>query len=178
MSGTELTEDELIEQRIDLSRATCPNREQRANGINVWYGKASDLAKEARSGCLRQRERNFQQSSGCVLNFYLSVRIGTIRDAVAIYHAPVGCSSAALGYRELYRHVPVELGRPANYDLHWMTTNLGEKDVVYGAGDKLGAAIIEAEKRYSPKAIFILTSCTSGIIGEDIEGVVAKYQPR
>ncbi|MCO5382326.1 MAG: hypothetical protein NHB15_09770 [Methanosarcina barkeri] len=72
MSGTELTENELIEERIDLSRATCPNREQRANGINVWYGKASDLAKEARSGCLRQRERNFQQSSGCVLNFYLS----------------------------------------------------------------------------------------------------------
>jgi nitrogenase molybdenum-iron protein alpha chain len=178
MSGTELTENELIEERIDLSRATCPNREQRANGINVWYGKASDLAKEARSGCLRQRERNFQQSSGCVLNFYLSVRIGTIRDGVAIYHAPVGCSSSALGYRELYRHVPVELGRPANYDLHWITTNLGEKDVVYGAGDKLGEAILEAQKRYNPKAIFILTSCTSGIIGEDIEGVVAKYQPQ
>lgn len=178
MSGTELTENQLIEERIDLSRATCPNREQRANGINVWYGKASDLVKEARSGCLRQRERNFQQSSGCVLNFYLSVRIGTIRDAVAIYHAPVGCSSSALGYRELYRHVPVELGRPANYDLHWITTNIGEKDVVYGAGEKLGAAILEAEKRYNPKAIFILTSCTSGIIGEDIEGVVAKYQPQ
>jgi hypothetical protein len=41
MSGTELTENELIEERIDLSRATCPNREQRANGINVlvWKGK-------------------------------------------------------------------------------------------------------------------------------------------
>ncbi len=107
MSERELTENELVEERIDLSRATCPNREQRANGINVWYGKASDLVKEARSGCLRQRERNFQQSSGCVLNFYLSVRIGTIRDAVAIYHAPVGCSSAALGYRELYSEVPI-----------------------------------------------------------------------
>lgn len=127
MSRTKLTENELIEERIDLSRATCPNREQRANGINVWYGKASDLSKGSRSGCLRKREHNFQQSSGCVLNFYLSVRIGTIRDAVAIYHAPIGCSSSALGHRELYRHVPVELGRPANYNLHWMTTNLGEK---------------------------------------------------
>ena len=41
MSGTELTEDELIEQRIDLSRATCPNREQRANGYKclVWKSK-------------------------------------------------------------------------------------------------------------------------------------------
>ena len=155
MSGTELTENKLIEEKIDLSRATCPNREQKANGINVWYGKASNLVKGARSGCLRQGERNFQQSSGCVLNFYLSVRIGTIRDAVAIYHAPVGCSAAALVYRELYRHIPVELGRPANYDLHWMTTNIRERDVVYGASEKLGAAILEAEKRYNPKAIFI-----------------------
>ena len=32
MSGTELTENKLIEERIDLSRATCPNREQRASG--------------------------------------------------------------------------------------------------------------------------------------------------
>ncbi len=177
MSRAELTKNELIETQIDLSRTTCPNREQRANGINVWYGKASDLAKQARSGCLKQGERNFQQSSGCVLNFYLSVRVGTIRDAAIIYHAPVGCSSSALGYRELYRHIPVEMGRPANYDLHWMTTNLGEKDVVYGAGDKLSAAIREAQRRYNPKAIFILTSCASGIIGEDIEGVVSQVQP-
>ncbi|MGE5457720.1 MAG: hypothetical protein ACM3RX_05140 [Methanococcaceae archaeon] len=55
----------MIEEKIDLSRATCPNGEHRVKGINVWYGKARDPAKEVRSGCLRQRERNFQQSSGC-----------------------------------------------------------------------------------------------------------------
>ena len=160
----------LYEKRIDLSQATCPNREQRANGINIFYGKASDLIEKARSGCLQNHERGFAQSSGCSLNFYLSVRVGTIRDAVTIFHAPVGCSSSALGYRELFRGVPVELGRPAEDDLHWMTTNLREKDVVYGAGDKLNKASYEAQERYNPKAIFILTSCTTGIIGEDIEG--------
>jgi len=160
----------LYEKRIDLSQATCPNREQRANGINIFYGKASDLIEKARSGCLQNHERGFAQSSGCSLNFYLSVRVGTIWDAATIFHAPVGCSSSALGYR-------VELGRPAEYDLHWMTTNLREKDVVYGAGDKLKKAIYEAQERYNPKAIFILTSCTTGIIGEDIEGAVADVQP-
>jgi nitrogenase molybdenum-iron protein alpha chain len=168
----------IIDSRINLDEATCPNREQRANGINVWYGKASDLAKEARNGTLKRRERKFQQTSGCVLNFYLTVRIGTIRDAAVIYHAPVGCSSSALGYRELYRGVPVELGRPAEYDLHWITTNLRENDVVYGATEKLKNAVFEAQRRYDPKAIFIMTSCTSGIIGEDIEGVVAEVQPK
>jgi len=167
----------LIDERIDLSTSTCPNREDRANGINVFYGSATELVGKARQGCLKNRDRKFQQTSGCALNFYLSVRVGTIRDAAVIYHAPLGCSAASLGYRELYRGVPVELGRPANYDLHWMTTNLSERDVVYGATAKLGEAIAEAERRYAPKAIFILTSCTSGIIGEDIEGLVNEVQP-
>lgn len=173
----EEADSDLYEKKIDLSQTTCPNREQRANGINIFYGKASELIDKARSGCLKNHERGFAQSSGCTLNFYLSVRVGTIRDAVTIFHAPVGCSSSALGYRELFRAIPVEMGRPAEYDLHWMTTNLREKDVVYGAGNKLKKAIYEAQKRYNPKAIFILTSCTTGIIGEDIEGAVADVQP-
>ena len=168
---------ELYDPIINLESNTCPNREQRAHGINVWYGQASQLIKEAKEGKLHACDRKFQQTSGCVLNFYLSVRLNTIRDAAIIFHAPVGCSSSALGYRELFRSIPVALGRPANYDLHWITTNIKENDVVYGAGNKLKFAIQEAERRYSPRAIFILTSCTSGVIGEDIEGAVNELQP-
>ncbi len=167
----------LIDPEINLRENTCPNREQRARGINVYYGQATELVRDAREGKLQNRERKFQQASGCVLNFYLSVRVNTIRDAAVIFHAPVGCSAPALGYRELFRGVPVSLGRPENFDLHWMTTNINEKDVVYGASDKLKYAIEEAEKRYSPKAIFILTSCATGIIGEDVEGALGEVQP-
>lgn len=163
---------------INLNDKTCPNREQRANGINVYYGKASKLVQDAKEGKLRNCERKFQQTSGCVLNFYLTVRVTTIRDAATVFHAPVGCSSSALGYRELYRGIPASLGRPAQYDLQWITTQINENDVVQGATHKLQAAILEAEKRYSPKAIFVLTSCTSGIIGEDIEGAVNEVQPQ
>ena len=163
---------------INLKDNSCPSREQRANGVNVYYGKASGIIKDAREGNLKHQERAFQQTSGCILNFYLTVRISTIRDAVMIVHAPVGCSSSALGYRELFQGVPTSLGRPENFEFHWLTTNLNEKDVVYGAGDKLKFAIEEAQRRYSPRAIFVLASCTSGIIGEDIEGVVSELQPR
>ncbi|PWB49669.1 MAG: nitrogenase [Candidatus Methanoperedenaceae archaeon] len=166
----------IFNKGINLEEITCPNREDRANGINVFYGKASELVQDARAGNLKMRERNFQQSSGCTLNFYLTVRISTIREAALIFHAPVGCSSSALGYRELFRGIPREAGRP-DFDLHWLTTGISEKDVVFGAGDKLKYAIEEAQSRYSPKAIFILTSCTSGIIGEDVEGAVNEVQP-
>ncbi len=167
-----------MDDAINLNNKTCPNREQRANGVNVYYGKASQLVQDAKDGKLRNCERKFQQSSGCVLNFYLTVRIPTIRGAVSVFHAPVGCSSSALGYRELYRGIPTALGRPEKYELRWLTTNINERDVVLGAGKKLEAAILEAERRYSPEAIFVLTSCTSGIIGEDIEGAVGEVQER
>lgn len=162
---------------IDLKANTCPNREQRANGINAYFGKASQLIKDAREGKLEHREREFQQNSGCVLNFYLTVRVATIRDAVMIVHAPVGCSSPSLLYREVFRRIPAGLGRPEKFEFNWLTTNFTEKDVVYGAVEKLKFAIEEAERRYHPRAIFILTSCASGIIGEDIEGVVSEVQP-
>lgn len=158
--------------KIDLDAKTCPNREQRAGAINAFYGKASDLVRLTREGKLENRERKFQQAQGCVLNFYLTTRVATIRDAVMVVHAPVGCSATALLYREVYRRVPPSEGRPAQFDLHWLTTGLDEKDAVFGGMDKLRAAVKEAERRYHPKAIFVLASCTSGIIGDDIEGVL------
>ncbi|MGB9979178.1 nitrogenase component 1 [Methanobacterium sp.] len=170
-------EEKNTDQLLDLSKNTCPNREQRANGTNIYYGKATELIKDAKAGNIRCHDRKLQQSSGCVLNFYLTTRVSTIREAAIIFHGPLGCSSSALGYREIFRSVPVELGRAANFELNWVTTNLQQDDVVYGAGEKLKEAIFKAEKRYNPKAIFILTTCTSGVIGEDIEGAVAEVQP-
>lgn len=162
---------------INLKENTCPTREQRGNGLNAFFGKASELIKEVKEGTVQNRERSFQQSSGCLLNFYLTQRVMTIRDSVMIVHAPVGCSVVGLGYREIFRKIPVSLGRPENFDFHWLTTNLNEKDAIYGAGDKLKFAIKEAQTRYNPKAIFVLASCTTGIIGEDIAGIIDEVQP-
>jgi len=173
MSDLNSFENELI----DLRKNTCSNREQRANGTNVYYGKATQLIEDAKAGRTKCHDRELQQTSGCILNFYLTVRVSTIRDAAVIYHGPLGCSSSSLGYREIFRSIHLELGRPANFELNWITTNLQEEDVVYGASDKLKDAIFEAQKRHDPKAIFILTTCTSGIIGEDIESAVAEVQP-
>lgn len=163
---------------INLNESTCPTREQRANGVNCFSGKASELVKKAREGKLVNTEREFQQNSGCILNFYLTVRVATIRDAVMIVHSPVGCSAPAALYREVFKRLPVSSGRPEHYDFHWLTTNISEKDVIYGAADKLRYSIEEAERRHHPKAIFILTSCSSAIIGDDVDGVVNEVQPK
>lgn len=167
-----------INEVINLKENTCPNREDRAGfGIKAYYGNASQLVKDAKEGRLKHREWAFEQAGGCILNFFITIRISTIQDGVMIVHAPVGCSAVSTGYREVFRAVPVELGRPPHIDFHWLTTNLSQEDVIFGGGEKLKTAIREAENRYSPKSIFILTSCVSGVIGEDIEGAVASVQP-
>lgn len=43
-----------------------------------------------------------------------------------------------------------------------------EKNTVFGAAEKLKYTVREAYRRVNPNAIFVTTSCASGIIGEDV----------
>jgi len=61
-----------------------------------------------------------------------------------------------------YRGVPLE---PTS------CTAQNEADVVYGGEGKLLAAIQEADERYHPDLIVVLSCCCSGIIGDDVETV-------
>ncbi|GAB6275408.1 MAG: nitrogenase component 1 [Peptococcaceae bacterium] len=166
-----------IYETIDLENSTCPNREERAGfGISTAFCKASKLVNNARSGEIEEIERGFEQTGGCILTF-TGLRLYSVRDAVVISHAPIGCSAMGSGYRENMQHIPPFLDRPAQWEFHWLTTNLKEEDIVFGGATKLAEAIKEADKRYNPRAIFIMTSCASGIIGDDIEGTVHSVQP-
>jgi nitrogenase molybdenum-iron protein alpha chain len=53
----------------------------------------------------------------------------------------------------------------------YFNTNIEEKDTVFGAAQKLENTIRAVHQRVRPNAIFITTSCASGIIGDDVEGV-------
>jgi len=49
---------------------------------------------------------------------------------------------------------------------------MNEADTILGAVDNLKDVIRETFNRYHPKVIFIGASCVSGVIGEDLEGVL------
>jgi nitrogenase molybdenum-iron protein alpha chain len=51
------------------------------------------------------------------------------------------------------------------------STNLQEKDTVYGGNTKLAIGIREVYERALPNVIFVLTTCAAGIIGDDVESV-------
>ena len=158
---------------IDLTTRTCPNREERLRSVKAFYGDADELIGTAERG-LPWRNRSFQQNGGCV-NSSTMMRLATVRDAVVLSHAPIGCSAMIYGYREVYQAIP-QAERPVA-DFHWISTNLLEQDMVFGGEGKLAKTIREAESRYHPEAIFVLSSCASGIVGDDLEGVVANLQP-
>ncbi|MCX7708951.1 MAG: nitrogenase iron-molybdenum cofactor biosynthesis protein NifE [Clostridia bacterium] len=95
------------------------------------------------------------------------VVLNPITDAFHIVHGPIGCASYTWDIRgslssgeEVYRNS--------------FSTDLREKDVVFGGEKKLEGAIEEIVQQYSPKLIFVYSTCIVGVIGDDIEAVCKK----
>jgi nitrogenase molybdenum-iron protein alpha chain len=59
-------------------------------------------------------------------------------------------------------------------NIRLINTNMTERDTVFGSAEKLKRAIREAYRRFNPRAIFVTTSCVSGIIGEDLPSIVQE----
>ena len=172
---------------INLKTAVVESREQRLGTIIGWDGKASDLAKEsayARGGCgskCGQKARRvcelnspFTQGSVCSEQM-VECQAGNVRDAVLIQHSPIGCGTGQVIYNSIYRNGLALRGLPVT-NLHLISTNLGERDMVFGGAAKLERTIRDAWERHHPKAIFIASSCATAIIGDDIESVAGQLE--
>ncbi|EPY01067.1 nitrogenase component 1 [Magnetospirillum fulvum] len=172
---------------INLKTSVVESREQRLGTIIGWDGKASDLSKEsayARGGCeskCGQKARRvcelnspFTQGSVCSEQM-VECQAGNVRDAVLIQHSPIGCGTGQVIYNSIYRNGLALRGLPVS-NLHLISTNLGERDMVFGGVAKLERTIRDAWDRHHPKAIFIATSCATAIIGDDIESVAGQLE--
>ena len=100
----------------------------------------------------------------------------TVQNSVAIVHAPVGCASSGSTMNIFNRMGQVVRGESRIRNARWFSTNLTESDTIHGGEDKLRAAVLAAEERYHPEAIFIFTSCVSGIIGDPVAKIVGRLQ--
>jgi light-independent protochlorophyllide reductase B subunit len=94
--------------------------------------------------------------------------ISNIRDGVILVHGPKGC---------VY-HINYILGMRGDKTTNVYSTCMDEKDVIFGAGEKLKSAIIELDDEFDPALIAVLSCCASSIIGEDVESVVKEVQTK
>jgi nitrogenase molybdenum-cofactor synthesis protein NifE len=87
-----------------------------------------------------------------------------IADAIHIVHGPIGCASYTWDIRGALSSGP---------NLHRLSfsTDMQEKDVVFGGEKKLAQAIRELVREYSPAAAFIYATCIVGVIGDDVKAV-------
>lgn len=149
-------------------------RERRLGSITGYEGTAAELVQLSRTGALRERQRSFTQVGTCS-SFCATLQLSLIQDAVVINHAPRGCAADFPLFNLYNRYGQVKRGlKPANARL--MTTNLNESDTIFGAAKKVFEAIHEAHRRFHPRAIFVTASCTSGIIGEDLESTLTQAE--
>jgi len=87
-----------------------------------------------------------------------------IADALHVIHGPVGCASYTWDIRGALSSGP---------QLHRLsfTTDLKERDVVFGGEKKLYHALCELIDKHQPKAAFVFSTCIIGVIGDDVEAV-------
>ena len=92
-----------------------------------------------------------------------------IADALHLIHGPIGCAAYTWDIRGALSSGP-ELHRLS------FSTDLREKDVIFGGEKKLYAALTELIDTYKPKAAFVYSTCIVGIIGDDVAAVCRKLE--
>ena len=92
-----------------------------------------------------------------------------IADALHLIHGPIGCAAYTWDIRGALSSGP---------QLHRMSfsTDLRERDVIFGGEKKLAAALDELIDHYQPKAAFVYSTCIVGIIGDDVAAVCQRLE--
>ncbi len=104
----------------------------------------------------------------CVLGGIMNV-ISAIEGCVPIFHSGPGCTMQTAAGES--NDEPISA-------VACPSTNMQERDVVFGAEKKLRTTIDGAIEIYDAENFFVLTGCTAGIIGEDVVSVCKDYQDR
>ena len=154
---------------VNLKVSAVPTRENRLGSVTGYNGDLHDIVNKSKCGDLKNRDRCFSQSSSCNAGCALG-QLSGIRDVAIINHAPSGCTAMAPNTEVTNRQLAAKRG-VANATV-FVGTDMNEKDTVFGGASSLSEIVKETYNRYKPKAIFIGTSCLTGIIGENVDSVV------
>lgn len=117
-----------------------------------------DCEKQSLAGSVSQRACVFCGSR---------VVLYPIADALHLVHGPIGCAAYTWDIRGALSSGP-ELHRLS------FSTDLRERDVIYGGEPKLYASLLELIDRHQPKAAFVYSTCIVGIIGDDVKAVCKR----
>ncbi|KUK63657.1 MAG: Nitrogenase MoFe cofactor biosynthesis protein NifE [Methanoculleus marisnigri] len=99
------------------------------------------------------------------------VVLNPVTDAVHLVHGPIGCAAYTWDIRG-------SLSSGSEMFRQSFSTDLKERDVVFGGEKKLVACIDEVVEKYRPPVIFVYATCVVGLIGDDIVAVCKEASER
>ncbi|MBF0242596.1 MAG: nitrogenase molybdenum-iron protein alpha chain [Desulfamplus sp.] len=113
---------------------------------------------------------------GCSYAGCKGVILGPTRDIVNITHGPIGCGFYSWLTRRNQTKPPSD--QDDNFMTYCFSTDMQDKDIVFGGEKKLRAAIEEAYEHFKPKAISIFSTCPVGLIGDDVHAVAREMKEK
>ena len=87
-----------------------------------------------------------------------------ITDALHVVHGPIGCAAYTWDIRGA-----LSSGKAQNR--RSFSTDLREKEVIHGGEKKLKGCLLRWITEFQPKAVFVYSTCISGLIGDDVEAI-------
>lgn len=162
-----VTDEEL--ERIVLNRNTVFQVSE-AKKANMEKTVQSEQKKQFFSKNMIQRE----PLHGCAFSGAIGICV-QLKDSICIVHGPKSCAHIAyqaitsIGRRRLFERgivLPKQISPPV------ISTDMNEGIMVYGGMQQLEDKIASA-KKFAPKVIFVLTTCPSAIIGENVQALTA-----
>jgi nitrogenase molybdenum-cofactor synthesis protein NifE len=128
------------------------------------------------SGSVRTVRCDAQSVSGSVSQracVYCGARVvlNPVTDAFHLVHGPIGCAAYT-------RDIRGSLSSGSELFRNSFSTDLSERDIVFGGADKLARAVDEIVATYHPPLIFIYSTCIVGVIGDDVEAVCRKAEEK
>ena len=146
----------------DSSRPDILSRRKTQVGLSGTEVDIPEGEKPSLAGAVSQRACVFCGSR---------VVLYPIADAAHIVHGPIGCATYTWDIRGSVSSGP-QLHRNS------FSTDLREKDVIFGGEKKLQQVIDEVVKEYEPKAVFIYSTCIVGLIGDDVAAICHAAEMR
>jgi nitrogenase molybdenum-iron protein alpha chain len=152
-----------------------PPRETRLAATIAYGGGCRRLANDQQCGCLKRQSRSFSQATVCQ-EWYSMFTLLTVENTAIVVHGPVGCISSAATMNIFNRSGLAARGASRIRSKRWFSTQLTESDVIHGGEAKLRETLKAIDARYHPEAIFVFTTCVSGIIGDPVRDIIRALQ--
>jgi nitrogenase molybdenum-iron protein alpha chain len=149
-----------------------PVRDQRLSIGDSYSGSACEMLDCAHQGCMIAKGRRFWQTNSCQMQLSLLMAC-TIENSCIILHGPLGCGATMHGLSVSSLRGRMRRGKNSPAPV-WLSTNLREEDVINGGEQKLYETILHTDHSFRPEIIFVISTCTPNIIGDDVESVVLR----